>query len=108
VDVLPYFGSDHWPIVLEWKQILKQGPKPFCFKKFWLDHPDFLQNLVVWWREQKELYGTKMYQFQQRLKHVHQCIRKWNKEVFGNIFEENRRLELEMEEIQKKVIQGLH
>jgi hypothetical protein len=36
MDVLPYFGSDHWPVFLEWKQILKKGPKPFHFEKLWL------------------------------------------------------------------------
>jgi hypothetical protein len=48
-----------------------------------------------------------MYQFQQRMKHVKSCIRKWNKEVFGNIQEEKRKLEDGMEEIQKQeILQG--
>jgi hypothetical protein len=67
---------------------------------FWLDHPYFLSNLAVWWKGPKYLHGTKMFQFQQRLKYVRMCIRKWNKEVFGNIFEEKRKLDQEMEEIQ--------
>jgi hypothetical protein len=47
-----------------------------------------------------------MFQFQQILKHVRWCIKKWNKEVFGNIFEEKRKLEKEMEVIQQSGIQG--
>jgi predicted Rossmann fold nucleotide-binding protein DprA/Smf involved in DNA uptake len=64
--------------------------------------------LSVWWKGPKDLHGMKMFQFQQRLKHVRWCIRKWNKEVFGNIFEEKRKLEQEMEEIQQKGIQGIY
>jgi hypothetical protein len=36
------------------------------------------------------------------------CIRKWNKKVFKNIFDEKKNIEQEMEEIQKKWIQGIH
>ena len=34
-------------------------------------------------------------------------LKKWNKEVSGNIFEEKKKLQREMEEIQLKGIQGL-
>jgi hypothetical protein len=34
-------------------------------------------------------------------------LRKWNKEVFGNILEEKKKLEQEMEAIQQKGIQGI-
>jgi len=47
-----------------------------------------------------------MYQFQQRLKNVKFKIKIWNKELFGNIFEENRRLETKMTTIQTKAIAG--
>jgi hypothetical protein len=49
---------------------------------------------------------SKMFQFQQRLNHIRRCIKKWNKEVFKNIFEEKRKLEKEMEVIQQQGIQG--
>jgi hypothetical protein len=66
-----------------------------------------MTNLDIWWRELKYLHGMKMLQFQQRLKHVCSFLRKWNKEVFGNIFEEKKKLEQEMEDIQQKGIQGI-
>jgi hypothetical protein len=71
-----------------------------------MDHPNFMQNIEKWWSKKPDLYGTKMYQFQQRLKHVKLRIKIWNKEVFGNIFEEKRRLESDMASIQTKVIIG--
>jgi hypothetical protein len=58
-----------------------------------MDHQDFMPNIETWWGEWPNLYGTKMYQFQQRLKHIKLQLKKWNKEVFGNIFEEKNRLE---------------
>jgi hypothetical protein len=100
MKVLPFYGSDHWPICLTWEENLAPHPKPFCFEKFWMDHQDFMQNIETWWVENPNLYGTKMYQFQQKLKHIKLKIKKWNKEVFGNIFEEKKRLETEMATIQ--------
>jgi len=49
-----------------------------------------------------------MFHFQQRLKYLRMCVRKWNKKVFKNIFDEKKNIEQEMEEIQKKWIQGMH
>jgi hypothetical protein len=66
-----------------------------------------MQNIETWWGERPNLYGTKMYQFQQRLKHIKLQLKKWNKEVFGNIFEEKNRLETEMETIQRLTSLGI-
>jgi hypothetical protein len=52
-------------------------------EKFWMEHQDFFPNIETWWGEMPNLYGTKMFQFQQRLKHVKLQLKKWNKEVFG-------------------------
>ena len=41
-----------------------------------------------------------MYNFQQNLKRLKTKIKKWNKEEFGNIFREKRRLEVRLHEIQ--------
>ena len=41
-----------------------------------------------------------MYNFQQNLKGLKTKIKKWNKEEFGNIFRDKRRLEVPLHEIQ--------
>ena len=41
-----------------------------------------------------------MWSFQQNLKALKSKIKKWNKEEFGNIFQEKRRLEIRLHEIQ--------
>jgi len=48
-----------------------------------------------------------MFQFQYRIKYVIQCIMKWNKEFFGNIFKSKIFLVHEMEEIQNKWSHGI-
>ena len=40
-----------------------------------------------------------MYGFQQKLKCIKSKLKNWNKEVFGNIFEANKQLEIELETI---------
>lgn len=40
-----------------------------------------------------------MYRFQQRLKTLKEKIKTWNKEEFGNIFEDKNRLEAQLKEI---------
>ena len=45
-----------------------------------------------------------MFVFQHKLKHIKECVKKWNKESFGNIFQEKKRLEQQIEEIQIKAM----
>ena len=46
--------------------------------------------------------GTRMYNFQQKLKVLKAKIRTWNKNDFGNIFEDKKRLILELTATQKR------
>ena len=48
------------------------------------------------------LAGTVMYCFQQKLKILKAKIHTWNKEEFGNIFEDKKRLLSEIEIINEK------
>ena len=43
-----------------------------------------------------DLGGTRMYSFQQKLKALKAKIHTWNKEDFGNIFEDKKRIVKEM------------
>jgi hypothetical protein len=58
-----------------------------------------------WWNTDEIQKGTKMYCFQQKLKYFKQQVRKWNKEVFGNIFQERKLLEQKLEALQTQAIQ---
>ena len=45
-----------------------------------------------------------MYQFQQKLKHLKEHIKKWNKDSFGNIFQEKQVLETKIQHLQSQVM----
>jgi hypothetical protein len=104
-NILPKAGSDHWPVQLWVDTMASPKLKPFRFEKFWLSHPDFQKMARIWWDVAEIRQGTKMYCFQQNLKYFKQQVRQWNKEVFGNIFQERKLLEQKLEALQQQAIQ---
>lgn len=106
--ILPVTGSDHWPIKMEID--LKQRPpnKPFRFEAFWLRNEGLVEKLEEWWRKSDQRGRNKMHTFQLKLKEMKDKLKKWNKEEFGNILEEKKRLEQRMEELQQKdILEGI-
>jgi hypothetical protein len=79
------------------------GKKPFRFEKFWLDHPEFQENIQAWWREAEVPRGSKMYRFQQKLKNLKQTLKLWNQSTFGNIFDAQKQLLAQLEGIQQQI-----
>ena len=59
--------------------------KPFIFEAFWLNHPNFMEKMKQWCTYSPIRTRNKMYTFQQKLKHIKEEIKKWNRETFGNI-----------------------
>ena len=105
-DVLPVVGSDHWPIRLSWDWSCSPMGKPFCFEKFWMEHKDFKDLVSQWWQELVPPPGTIMFRFQQKLKALKEKICTWNREEFGNIFEDKKSMLLELDLINKKGMEG--
>ena len=101
--ILNRTGSDHWPIQLWMDVPATPGKKPFRFEQFWLDHPDFQANIRGWWEAAEITHGTKMYRFQQKLKNLKQQLKSWNRHTFDNIFETQKQLTEQMNEIQCKI-----
>eukprot|EP00253_Pinus_taeda_P011982 PITA_11982 len=102
--ILPYLGSDHWPIRLEIDIKRIQGKRPFRLEAFWLRDPDFIKKVEEWWGNCTSKGRNRMHTFQLKLKSLKSQIKRWNKEVFGNILEDKQKLEKEMEDIQQKII----
>ena len=50
--------------------------------------------------------GTKMYQFQNKIKLLKANIKKWNKDSFGNIFQAKKELDNKIKEVQIKGMQS--
>ncbi|PNY01857.1 cysteine-rich receptor-like protein kinase, partial [Trifolium pratense] len=73
--------SDHCPIWLmaspnNW------GPKPFRVINGWLEHPEFLSFVENSWKG-FEVHGKKAYVLKEKFKLLKNCLKSWNKEVFG-------------------------
>ena len=83
---------DHLPICLEWARLGEFVKWPFKFEKFWMTHPVFKNLMKEWWLHCPAIEGSRMYIFQQKLKYIKDCLKKWNRESFGNIFQEKNRL----------------
>jgi hypothetical protein len=80
--------------------------KPFRFEKFWLSHPDFQNISESWWKQAEIDHGTCMYKFQQRLKNFKSQLKRWNRNVFGNILQRMQEIEQCLETLQKTFITG--
>ena len=98
-------GSDHWLIGLEWSQPGEFIKRPFRFEKFWLTHLNFKRLITDWWKGKADTGGSIMFNLQQKLKHIKENLKKWNKETFGNIMTEKLRLEAQIGEIQVRAMQ---
>lgn len=74
---------DQWPIFLSLGS-LNWGPSLFQFENMWLDHPSFKANISTWWNA--PTYGRWVsFQFMEKLRALKGQLKRWNKEVFGDI-----------------------
>jgi exonuclease III len=71
-NILLKESSDHWSVQLWVDTISTPKLTPFRFEIFFLSHPDFQEMACHWWSTAETLMGTKMYCFQQKLKHFKQ------------------------------------
>jgi hypothetical protein len=61
---------------------LNWGPKPFRVINGWLEHPEFLPFVEKVWKS-FNVHGRKAFVLKEKFKMLKDCLRKWNKEVFG-------------------------
>ncbi|MCI19886.1 cysteine-rich receptor-like protein kinase, partial [Trifolium medium] len=73
--------SDHCPVWLIVSPV-NWGPKPFRVINGWLEHPDFLSFVETSWKS-FAVHGKKAYVLKEKFKLLKDCLKKWNKEVFG-------------------------
>eukprot|EP00253_Pinus_taeda_P017178 PITA_17178 len=50
-SILPFGGSDHWPVQLEAIFMGTLRNRPLRFENAWLSHPKFTSNIDKWWKE---------------------------------------------------------
>eukprot|EP00253_Pinus_taeda_P004033 PITA_04033 len=88
--ILPFGGSDHWPIQLEAAFMGTPRNTPFRFENVWLSHPEFTSNIDKWCMEDFPIQGTKMFMMQQISKHIKSRLKDWNKKEFDGFTEERK------------------
>ena len=83
--------SDHSPVILSTNPP-SWGPTPFRFENMWLEHKLFKTNVSEWW-QQDSSYGRPGYKLLRKLRNLKQKLSWWNKEVFGDLRVEKKKLE---------------
>ncbi|RVW96673.1 hypothetical protein CK203_020431 [Vitis vinifera] len=75
--------SDHCPISLEGGGV-KKGKTPFRFENMWLLSDGFKELVKVWWPGYS-VAGSNNHCLAEKLKALKRDLRRWKKEVFGNV-----------------------
>jgi len=102
--ILAHTGSNHWPIALQWQRPGDATKRPFRFEGFWLSHPAFKDFVSTTWASFVPPEGSKMFKFQQKLRFLKGHLKRWNREIFGNIFTAHKELNQELAELHQKII----
>ncbi|XP_042029932.1 uncharacterized protein LOC121776834 [Salvia splendens] len=100
VTNLPRVMSDHGPLLI---QCQLPGPHirpPFRFQNMWTRHHSFLKEVEKSWIEATGAQG--MVNLHLKLGRVKKCLKWWNKNVFGNIFERVKKADMEAQEALKR------
>eukprot|EP00253_Pinus_taeda_P004859 PITA_04859 len=102
--IIPFSGSDHWPIEMLWNRPGNNIKKPFRFEAFWLSHPEFKDFITTTWQNSNPIEHSKMARFQKKLKLLKGEIKRSNKNTFGNIFKEKDKILQDLKNIQQRLI----
>lgn len=95
-SILPISGSDHWPIALQWNCSGHNIQRLFRSEAFWTSHTYFNKLVNSTWSNFTPSNGSRMSQFQQKLKHLKGEIKHSNHTSFGNIFQAQNALNQDM------------
>ena len=102
-SILPFAGSDHFPVCMEISEPSKPPRNPFKCEKMWFQDPRFLELIKLWWTQAK-FSGSKMFIFVSKLKMLKENILRWNREHFNNIFREKLDNEEKLKNLNQEII----
>ncbi|KAG7537202.1 Reverse transcriptase domain [Arabidopsis suecica] len=94
---LPFFSSDHAPLYLQLTPEVRGDPRrrPFRFEAAWLQHEGFKELLTSSWNNRLTTPAA--------LELLRVKLRKWNKEVFGDVKNKKEKLMKDIETIQNQL-----
>ena len=81
--VLPFVISDHCPLLLE-AGVVCRSRSAFKFENMWLQAEGFVDRVQQWWTGYSFM-GSLSYILAQKLKVLKADLKKWNREVFGDL-----------------------
>ncbi|XP_059073537.1 uncharacterized protein LOC131874265 [Cryptomeria japonica] len=102
-SILPFSGSDHFPIQLDIQGEVGSKRCPFKFENMWLKDDNILELLKEWWNV-ANVSGFGIFKIVKKLKIIKKNLNHWNKEHFGNIFDNKAQVESELVEVNEKVL----
>ncbi|CAH9101516.1 unnamed protein product [Cuscuta epithymum] len=100
VSILNSSQSDHSPILTQCSNTGLIGPKAFRFQNMWVKHDSFMGFVQEKWAAIQT--GGGMRGLVNKLQALKKELKVWNKEIFGNIFDEIKRCENEVLEAEKE------
>ena len=83
--------SDHSPLKISFRSRLDNKPRPFRFLNMWTARPDVLEVIREAWKG--DIQGSPLRILCAKLMAVRRSIQRWNRQVFGNIFDAVKRAE---------------
>ncbi|XP_013739955.2 uncharacterized protein LOC106442870 [Brassica napus] len=97
VSHLPFLASDHTPLYVQLEPVRKANPRrrPFRFEAAWLKHDWFKELLVSSWNGEMST--------PEALVSLKEKLKKWNKEIFGDVSMRKEKLLGEIKEIQEEL-----
>ncbi|RYR39566.1 hypothetical protein Ahy_A09g045127 isoform B [Arachis hypogaea] len=100
VEVLPRIGSDHHPllITLQSRDVMQRRDRPFRYEAMWEHQPNFKEFVKQEWNINQNLNPT--------LYHLKGKLQDWNKDTFGNIFKQKRKIMNRLKGIQRHTTYG--
>jgi hypothetical protein len=101
VSTLTKLRSDHFPILLEFKNQDIHVASNFKFMKMWIAHPDCINIIKQSWNS--NFTGCPMFILNQKLKKVKENLKVWNKSVFGNIHSNVKNATAKVDSIQQDI-----
>ncbi|XP_061345139.1 uncharacterized protein LOC133290994 [Gastrolobium bilobum] len=94
VRVMPRILSDHSPLLLTMKSNMQGwSERPFRFMAAWMEHPDFERLMEDKWHSDMEINGM--------LSNFIPQLKRWNRDVYGNINNRKRNLVNRIVEVQR-------
>ncbi|XP_059078037.1 uncharacterized protein LOC131876615 [Cryptomeria japonica] len=103
-SILPFTGSDHFPIQFSIFEDRAPRKLPFKFEPMWFRDQLFLPSLKHWWYSTPFFPGSRMFQLVKKLGFLKSRIKDWNVMHFKNIFGEKARIQEEIEQLNESIV----